>query len=232
MTQQNPLRLLIVDDDPDIRTSLATAFGLEGHIVETAVDGNDALRLHPVFGPDVVVLDLMMAGRSGVGFCRAIRAVGDRTPILMLTARDAIGDRVGGLDAGADDYLTKPFALPELFARVRALARRLEPSGGANGHADAIPGVALDAASRVVHVDGETIQLRAIETTILHTLLDHPEQTITRDILADAVWGPGWTPHSNVIEVAVSSLRAKLEAGGRPRFIHTVRGLGYRASKP
>ncbi|MGG7465190.1 response regulator transcription factor [Plantibacter sp. YIM 135347] len=231
MTQQNPLRILVVDDDPDIRTSLATAFGLEGHIVETAVDGNGALRVHPSFEPDVVVLDLMMAGRSGIGFCRAVRAAGDRTPILMLTARDAVDDRVEGLDAGADDYVTKPFALAELFARVRALARRLEPPPGASGRSDAIPGVILDASSRVVHVNGETIQLRAIETAILETLLDHPGQTITRDQLADAVWGRDWTPHSNVIEVAISSLRAKLEAGGRPRCIHTVRGLGYRLSK-
>lgn len=232
MTQQNPLRVLVVDDDPDIRTSLATAFGLEGHLVETAVDGNDALRVHPAFEPDVVVLDLMMAGRSGIGFCRAIRAAGDRTPILMLTARDAVDDRVEGLDAGADDYVTKPFALAELFARVRALARRLEPAIGASGRPEAVQGIVLDAPSRVVHVDGTTVQLRAIETAILQTLLDHPEQTITRDVLADAVWGQDWTPHSNVIEVAVSSLRAKVEAGGRPRFIHTVRGLGYRLSKP
>lgn len=237
------LRILIVDDDPDIRTSLETAFSLDGHVVETAVGGDDALRRHPVFEPDVVVLDLMMAGRSGLGVCRALRAAGDRTPVLMLTARDAVGDRVDGLDAGADDYLTKPFALAELFARVRALARRLEPGahssrdpdGGERAGEDApdtVDRVRLDRRSRVAHLAGRTIQLTAVETEILRILLDNRDQTVTRDLLADAGWGPGWTPRSNVIDVTVSSLRAKLEADGSPRIILTVRGLGYRIANP
>lgn len=221
------LRVLVVDDDPDIRTSIETALTLEGYAVATAVDGVDGLTQHLRFDPHLAIVDLVMAGRSGLGFCAALRAAGDRTPVLMLTARDGIDDRVQGLDAGADDYLTKPFALAELFARVRALLRRTqsEPAPAAAF------GVRVDVDTRIAERDGRRFQVTEIEAKLLHLLLDHPEQTVTRELIADTVWGPEAAPGSNTIDVYIGYLRAKLELGGLPRLIHTVRGLGYRLAE-
>lgn len=227
MTSQPLLpRILVVDDDPNILRSLQRAFAVEGYAVETAVDGQDGMQRYLAADIDLVVLDVMMAGAGGLGFCRTLRAAGDTTPILMLTARDAVDDRVAGLDAGADDYLTKPFALSELFARVRALTRRAP----ARAELAAAGGITVDEASQLAHHRGRAIQLTAIETTMLVMLLDHADQTITRRSLADAIWGAQATPRSNAIDVYIGYLRAKLEADGAPRLIHTVRGVGYRFS--
>lgn len=225
MTSQPRLpRILVVDDDPNILRSLQRAFTVEGYTVETAVDGQDGMRRYLAADVDLVVLDVMMAGAGGLGFCRTLRAAGDTTPILMLTARDAVDDRVAGLDAGADDYLTKPFALSELFARVRALTRRA-PARPESAAAD---GITVDEVSQLAHHGGRSIQLTAIETVMLVLLLDNAGQTITRRSLADAIWGVQATPRSNAIDVYIGYLRAKLEADGAPRVIHTVRGVGYR----
>lgn len=210
-----------MDDDPGIRRSLERALSLEGLHVTTAADGSSGLQQY--LDLDLVVLDVTMGGLGGLGFCRAVRAAGDNTPILMLTARDAVNDRVAGLDAGADDYLTKPFALPELFARIRALSRRLPQ----RRIPAAAGGITVDEPSQLASRDGRVIALTAIETSLLTVLLDHTNQTITRRSLAEAVWGAKDAPRSNVIDVYISYLRSKLEANGEPRVIHTVRGVGY-----
>lgn len=216
-------RVLVVDDDLQIRRSLETALTLDGFDVATAADGDDALRVLVDWDADLLILDLMMGGRDGLSVCRSLRAAGDPVPILMLTARDGLQDRVIGLDAGADDYLSKPFALEELTARVRALARRL-PATGASTHER----IHLDTASRSVVLDGATIQLTALETALLACLTVNAGQVVPRSVLSEALWGGTVAPRSNSLEVYVSSLRSKLEGTGGPRMILTVRGVGYR----
>lgn len=218
------MRVLIVDDDPDIRRSIGRAFTLEGFEVETAIDGRDGLRRYLADDFDLILLDITMAGMSGLVVCRTLRAAGDLTPVLMLTARDGVDDRVIGLDAGADDYLAKPFALSELFARVRALTRRRHP----DTRRSSAQGISIDAPSQLAYRDGRAITLTAIEASMLSMLLDNAGQTISRRTLAEAVWGADQAPRSNAIDVYVGYLRGKLEAHGEPRVIHTVRGIGYR----
>jgi two-component system response regulator MprA len=222
-------RLLVVDDDPRIAASLRRALIYEGYEVAVAADGPAALASARERPPDLVVLDVMLPGLDGVEVCRRLRTgspPGEEVAILMLTARDATSDRVSGLDSGADDYLTKPFATEELLARVRALLRRLAPRQQPDGlirYED----VALDPAAREVRRGERPIVLTALEFDLLAWFLRHPRQVLTREQLLDAVWGAEVAVTSNAVDVYVGYLRAKLEAAGEPRLLQTVRGVGY-----
>lgn len=225
-----PQRILVVDDDAKITSFLRRALVLEGYDVLVANSGQDALRTMVELPPDLIILDWMMPEIDGLEVCRRVRAVGDELPILMLTARDTVGDRVQGLDMGADDYLVKPFALEELLARVRALLRRQiahkveeEPRPGFLKYAD----LQLDTASREARRGARIVDLTAKEFELLTLFLSHPRQVLSRDMLMENVWGYDYTGESNVLEVYVGYLRQKLEAGGEPRLIQTVRGVGY-----
>lgn len=224
-------RILVVDDDAKITSFLRRGLVLEGYDVIVCNSGIDALRLVAEQVPDLIILDIMMPGVDGLEVCRRIRTAGETVPILMLTARDTVSDRVKGLDMGADDYLVKPFALEELTARVRALLRRNK--GAMAEELDARPGVLryadleLDTASREAKRGARPVELTAKEFELLALFLNHPRQVLTRDTLMEKVWGYDYTGESNVLEVYVGYLRQKLEAGGEPRVIHTVRGVGY-----
>ena len=218
------MRLLVVDDEPAVRDSLRRALALEGYDVELAVDGADALKQLALASPDGIVLDVLMPQVDGLEVCRRLRSSGDRTPVLMLTAREQVADRVAGLDAGADDYLVKPFALEELFARLRALLRRSAPDGdGTLRFAD----VSLDPRTRVVRRGDREIELTRTEFSLLELFLRNPRQVLTRSLIFERVWGYDFGLTSNSLEVYVGYLRRKLEAAGEPRVIHTVRGVGY-----
>jgi two-component system, OmpR family, response regulator MprA len=216
---------MVVDDEPAMREALALALRLDGFDVEVASDGREAIRRLPVVRPDVVLLDVLMPALDGIEVCRRMRDTGDRTPVLMLTARDEVGDRVAGLEAGADDYLSKPFALPELLARVRALLRR---SGWA-GEAGLLrfEDLELDPAAHEARRDGRRLELTRTEFLLLELFLRHPRQVLTRAVIVEHVWGYDFGPTSNAIEVYVGYLRRKTEADGAPRLLHTVRGVGY-----
>jgi two-component system response regulator MprA len=216
-------RLLVVDDDPDVRESLERALRHAGYAVTTAVHGADALDSVARSPVDLIVMDLMMPMVDGFDACRILRARGDATPVLVLTARDAIDDRVTGLEVGADDYLVKPFALRELMARVRALLRRSCSRRDVLGYAD----LTLDATTRTVTRDGRVIPLTKIEFGLLELLLRNAEQVLGYDVILERVWGYGEAPASNALQVFVGFLRRKLEDGGRPRLVHNVRGFGY-----
>ena len=216
--------LLIVDDEPAVRQSLRRALGLEGYEVATVEDGGLALEALAGADYEAVVLDVSMPVLDGLETCRRLRAAGDRTPVLMLTARDAIDDRVAGLDAGADDYLVKPFALRELVARLRALLRRTEePSEPSLQFAD----LALDRLTREVLRNGRSIELSRTEFSLLEMFLEHPRRVLTRAQIFERVWGYDFGPTSNSLGVYVGYLRRKLETDGEARLIHTVRGVGY-----
>ncbi len=223
-------RILVVDDDAKITAFLRRALVLEGYEVTVANGGQEALRHIAEQVPDLMILDLMMPEIDGMEVCRRVRAAGDELPILILTARDAVSDRVKGLDMGADDYLVKPFALEELLARVRALLRRRK---AASPEEEVRPGVlryadlSLDTASREARRGNRTVELTAKEYELLALFMSHPRQVLTRDMLMENVWGYDYTGESNVLEVYVGYLRQKLEAGGKPRLIQTVRGVGY-----
>jgi two-component system response regulator MprA len=218
------MRILVVDDERGVRDALERALELDGHKVEQAIDGYQALAAIAAAPPDAVVLDVLMPELDGLQVCRRMRADGDRTPILMLTARDAIGDRVSGLDAGADDYLVKPFALEELLARVRALLRRAHPdSEEPLQYSD----LTLDPLSHEVHRGDRRLELTRTEFLLLELLLRHPRQVLPRSTIFERVWGYDFGATSNSLEVYVSYLRGKTEADGEPRLIHTVRGVGY-----
>jgi len=219
------MRVLVVDDEPAVRHALERALAAEGHDVDVAEDGRAALdRLvdQPV---DAVVLDVAMPGLDGLEVCRRLRTAGDRTPVLMLTARDAVDDRVAGLDAGADDYLVKPFALKELKARLRALVRRAEPGEGDGPlrFAD----LELDRGAREVRRGSRRIELSRTEFALLELFLEHPRQVLTRSAIFERVWGYDFGATSNALGVYVGYLRRKTEEGGAPRLLHTVRGIGY-----
>jgi two-component system, OmpR family, response regulator MprA len=218
------VRVLVVDDEPQLRRALERALKLEGYEVELAADGEEALR-SVVAGPlDAIVLDVLMPKLDGLGVCRELRARGDQVPILMLTARDAVQDRVDGLDAGADDYVVKPFALEELLARLRALLRRTNGNGAEElGYAD----LTLNPATREVHRGQRQVELTKTEFALLEHLMRHPRLVLTRSQLFEAVWGYDFGPRSNSLEVYVGYLRRKTEEGGEPRLIQTVRGVGY-----
>jgi len=221
-------RILVVDDDARLAASLRRALAYEGHSVEVAVDGPGALVAARDRPPDLVVLDVLLPGLDGVEVCRRLRA-GSDVPILMLTARDAISDRVGGLDAGADDYLVKPFAYDELLARVRALLRRREP-----GDRELLrcADLVMDVAAHEVRRGDRGVELTALQFDVLEQFLRHQKQVLERDQLLQVVWGIESDATSNVVDVTVSGLRARLEADGRPRLLHTVRGVGYVLKEP
>ena len=213
----------MVDDEPAVRIALERALGLERYDVRTAADGRAALDHLVDHRVDAIVLDVAMPGVYGLEVCRRLRAAGYRTPVLMLTARDAIDDRVAGLDAGADDYLVKPFALKELKARLRALLRRVDAPGATLRLAD----LELDPGTREVLRGGRRIELSRTEFALLELFLEHPRQVLTRSAIFERVWGYDFGATSNALGVYVGYLRRKTEAGGEPRLLHTVRGVGY-----
>ncbi|MFC8510660.1 response regulator transcription factor [Streptomyces sp. NPDC057411] len=225
-------RILIVDDEPAVREALRRSLAFEGYGTEDAVDGLDALAKMESYGPDLVVLDVQMPRMDGLTAARRIRASGSTVPILMLTARDTVGDRVTGLDAGADDYLVKPFELDELFARIRALLRRsayAAPQSGPRPEGDVLSfeDLRMDLTTREVTRGGRPVELTRTEFTLLELFLAHPRQVLTREQILKAVWGFDFEPSSNSLDVYVMYLRRKTEAGGEPRLVHTVRGVGY-----
>jgi two-component system response regulator MprA len=224
------MRILVVDDEPALRAALQRALRLEGYDVALAEDGDAALRLVQRDAPELVVLDVLMPALDGLAVCRRLRRAGDRTPVLMLTARDAVSDRVSGLDAGADDYLVKPFALEELLARVRALLRRTVngDSHGVLRFAD----VSLDPATHEVLRGTREIELTRTEFLLLELFLLNPRQVLPRSLIFERVWGYDFGPSSNSLEVYVGYLRRKLEADGEARVIQTVRGVGYALREP
>lgn len=230
MTEQQQ-RILIVDDEPAVREALERSLAFEGYGTELAVDGLDALDKAVAYRPDLVVLDVLMPRMDGLTAARRLRAAGDKVPILMLTARDTVGDRVTGLDAGADDYLVKPFELDELFARIRALLRRRSYADGGEqpdaGDTLEFGDLRMDLAAREVTRGGRPVELTRTEFTLLELFLNHPRQVLTREQILKAVWGFDFEPSSNSLDVYVMYLRRKTEAGGAPRLVHTVRGVGY-----
>ena len=219
------MKILVVDDERAVRESLRRALELEGYEVEAAGDGSEALERLEADGldPDAVVLDVLMPGVDGLEVCRVLRRAGSRMPVLMLTARAEVGDRVAGLDAGADDYLAKPFALEELLARLRALLRRAGGGEEVLRFAD----VELDPATREVRRGGEPIELTRTEFSLLELFLRNPRQVLTRSLIFERVWGYDFGAGSNSLDVYIGYLRRKTEAGGKPRLIQTVRGVGY-----
>ncbi|WP_433430882.1 response regulator transcription factor [Nonomuraea sp. CA-141351] len=223
-----PARLLVVDDEPALREALQSSLEFEGYKVVAANDGQaalDALALEPY---DAVLLDVMMPRLDGLTACRRLRASGNHIPVLMLTARDAVGDRVSGLDAGADDYLVKPFELDELLARVRALLRRGALSASTpEGHTLSYGDLHMDPATREVTRGERRLDLTRTEYLLMELFLAHPRQVLTRDQILSEVWGFDFEPTSNSLDVYVMYLRRKTEAGGEARVIHTVRGVGY-----
>jgi two-component system response regulator MprA len=219
------MRILVVDDERPVREALERALRLEGYEVLMAKDGAEALKLLAANQTDAIVLDILMPNVDGLEVCRRIRGAGDSTPILLLTARDAVGDRVAGLDAGADDYLVKPFALEELLARLRALLRR----SVANDQKDILrfADLSMNGATREVRRGERTVELTRTEFLLLELFLRNPKRVLTREVIFDRVWGYDFGPESNSLEVYIGYLRRKIEAGGEPRLIHTVRSVGY-----
>lgn len=225
------MRILVVDDDRAVRESLRRSLQFNGYTVQLAGDGQQAMEVLAMQRPDAMVLDVMMPRVDGLEVCRRLRGTGDDLPILVLTARDAVSDRVAGLDAGADDYLPKPFALEELLARLRALLRRSPPEGaGTNGTAGevlAFADLVLDEGTREVTRAERRISLTRTEFSLLELFLRHPRQVLTRSRILEDVWGYDFPTSGNALEVYVGYLRRKTEAGGEARLIHTVRGVGY-----
>ena len=220
------MRILVVDDDPAVRDSLRRSLAFNGYEVEVAGDGQRALTAIALRRPDLVVLDVMMPGLDGLETCRRLRAAGEDIPVLMLTAREAVADRVSGLDAGADDYLVKPFALDELLARLRALLRRSVPAGEA-GQQLRFSDLVLDQGTREVWRGGRSITLTRTEFNLLELFMRHPRQVLERGQILEEVWGYDFPTTANSLEVYVGYLRRKLEADDEARLIHTVRGVGY-----
>jgi two-component system, OmpR family, response regulator MprA len=219
------VKILVVDDDAAVRESLRRALQLEGYAVDLAEDGEEALERVTSNGVDAVVLDVAMPRLDGLEACRRLRASGNALPVLMLTARDEVSDRVAGLDAGADDYVVKPFALEELLARLRALLRRAVGDGG--GEVLRFADVELDLGTREVRRGGDTIELTRTEFSLLELFLRNPRQVLTRSIIFERVWGYDFGFGSNSLDVYIGYLRRKTEQGGKPRLIQTIRGVGY-----
>jgi two-component system response regulator MprA len=217
------MRVLVVDDEVAVRTSLHRALNLERYEVDLAQDGREALERVSVTRYDAIVLDVSMPQLDGLEACRRLRSAGDRTPVLMLTARDAVDDRVAGLDAGADDYLVKPFALRELQARLRALLRRVDGPTDELRFGD----LRLEPATRDVWRGDRRLELSRTEFGLLELFLRHPRQVLERSVVFEQVWGYDFGATSNVLGVYMGYLRRKTEAGGEPRLLHTVRGVGY-----
>lgn len=229
--EPKPYRVLVVDDEPEVRAAVEDGLTVEGYEVRGARDGLAALSDVALWEPDAVVLDVMMPGIDGLAVCRRLRAAGDRVPILVLTARDSVSERIDGLDAGADDYLVKPFALDELLARVRALLRRAAPDPAgpdAGGELLEYEDLVLDPGTRTGRRGERALEFSRTEASLLELLLRHPGQVLPRELLLELVWGRDFGPESNSLAVYVGYLRRKLEAGGEPRLVHTVHGVGYR----
>jgi two-component system, OmpR family, response regulator MprA len=219
------MSILVVDDEPAVRDSLRRALQLEGYEVELAGDGDEALKRLEGDGVDAIVLDVSMPRLDGLETCRRLRSAGKTVPVLMLTARDEVADRVAGLDAGADDYVVKPFALEELLARLRALLRRAAPAGA--GEVLRFADLVLDPSTREVSRGGEPIELTRTEFSLLELFLLNPRQVLTRSLIFERVWGYDFGFGSNSLDVYIGYLRRKTEAGDRPRLIQTIRGVGY-----
>ena len=219
-------QILVVDDEPAVRRALERALRLDKYEVELAEDGEQALDRLAERPVDAVVLDVMMPGVDGLEVCRRMRAAGDKTPVLMLTARDAIDDRVLGLDVGADDYLVKPFALRELQARLRALLRRSGDDGDA-AETLRFADLVLDPVAHEVYRGDRLVELSKTEFLLLELFMKHPRQVLTRSTIFENVWGYDFGPTSNALGVYIGYLRRKTEEGGEPRLLHTVRGIGY-----
>ncbi len=223
------MRVLVVDDDPAVSGALNRALRLEGYEVSLAADGPSALEELAIRPPDALVLDIGLPGVDGLEVCRRLRAAADDTPVLMLTARDAISDRVEGLDAGADDYLVKPFALAELLARLRALLRRRPAE---SDEVLRFEDLTLDPVTREAKRGDRTFTLTRIEYDLLELLLRHPRQVLTREVILDRVWGYTFDSGTNSLAVYIGYLRRKTELEGEPRLIHTARGVGYVLREP
>ena len=224
------MRILVVDDDRAVRESLRRSLEFNGYQVDLASDGQQALDSVTSARPDAMVLDVMMPRLDGLEVCRRLRGTGDDLPILVLTARDLVSDRVAGLDAGADDYLPKPFALEELLARLRALLRRATPEHEGSSPAAAplrFSDLEMDPGTREVRRGDRSISLTRTEFALLELLLSHPKQVLTRSRILEEVWGYDFPTSGNALEVYVGYLRRKTEAAGEPRLIHTMRGVGY-----
>jgi len=219
--------VLVVDDDRAVRDSLRRSLEFNGYEVVLAADGAEGLVAVGAQHPDVVVVDVMMPRLDGIETTRALRAAGNDVPVLVLTARDAVGDRVEGLDAGADDYLTKPFALEELLARLRALLRRVVPDGDGESEVLTFSDLTMDVASRDVSRGDRPIELTRTEFTLLEMFLRRPRRVLDRSFILEEVWGYDFPTTANSLEVYVGYLRRKTEAEGEPRLIQTVRGVGY-----
>jgi two-component system response regulator MprA len=224
------MRILVVDDDRAVRESLRRSLQFNGYQVDLASDGQQALDSVQSARPDAMVLDVMMPRLDGLEVCRRLRGTGDDLPILVLTARDLVSDRVAGLDAGADDYLPKPFALEELLARLRALLRRAVADRDGAEHSDpplTFADLTMDLGTREVRRGDRSISLTRTEFALLELLLAHPKQVLTRGRILEEVWGDDFPTSGNALEVYVGYLRRKTEAAGEPRLLHTVRGVGY-----
>jgi len=221
------VHLVIVDDETAVQDSLSRTLRFEGYTVSVAGDGSRGLELIRAEKPDGVILDVMMPVLGGLDACRVLRAEGNHVPVLMLTARTGVPDRVAGLDAGADDYLVKPFALQELLARVRAMLRRTEYTAPPAPKALCFADLTLDPGTREVHRRGRALRLTRTEFAMLETFLRNPRIVLTRTAMFEQVWGYDFGSASNGLDVYVSYLRRKLEADGEPRLLHTVRGVGY-----
>ena len=222
--------MLVVEDDEQVRRSVERALRFEGYAVSVAADGDEALQVLAADRPDVVVLDIMMPRLDGIGVCRLMRARGDRTPVLMLTARHELSDRVAGLEAGADDYLVKPFALEELLARLRALLRRTGFSSGEEMLR--VGDLELHPAARTVRRGSLEIDLTRTEFDLLELLMVNAGIVMLRPVIYERIWGFDFETTSNSLDVYIGYLRRKTEAGGEPRLIHTVRGVGYVVRRP
>ncbi|MFE0131904.1 response regulator transcription factor [Streptomyces sp. NPDC059037] len=234
MTTPHAAKILVVDDDPEVRAAVEDALTIEGHLVRGAADGQRALTAVARWEPDLLVLDVLMPVLDGLAVCRQLRAAGDRTPVLVLTALDSVSERVDGLDAGADDYLVKPFALDELVARVRALLRRAAPERAADETGDGLShgDLTLDPATRTGHRGPRPIEFSRTEAALLELLLRNAGQVLPRELIQESVWGRDFGPDSNSLAVYVGYLRRKLESEGEPRIVHTVHGVGYRLGSP
>ena len=221
------VRILVVDDDRAVRESLRRSLAFNGYTVDLAEDGVEALEAITNERPDALVLDVMMPRLDGLEVCRQLRSSGDDLPILVLTARDTVSERVSGLDAGADDYLPKPFALEELLARLRALLRRTGPEEGGDGAVMTFADLTLDPSTRDVQRGNRLISLTRTEFSLLEMLIANPRRVLTRSRILEEVWGFDFPTSGNALEVYVGYLRRKTEAEGESRLIHTVRGVGY-----